>query len=71
MTNDELRKEVKLLKAFSGVNYGEIAKMVNLSVSSFSNWLTAKYNFSSEKANKLEKVINDLKQGGEDYGAYS
>lgn len=43
--NNKLRKEVRLLKALNEVSYGEVAEMIGLSRSSFSNWLNGNYDF--------------------------
>ena len=38
--NENLRKECKLLKALQGVSYTELATHLEISASSFYNWLS-------------------------------
>ena len=59
--NNKLRKEVRLLKALNEVSYGEVAEMIGLSRSSFSNWLNGNYDFGEQRTAQLEELIQDLK----------
>lgn len=45
MNNEELRKEVKLLKAFQDITYREIAEYLEIRISSFYSWLKGQYDF--------------------------
>lgn len=60
--NDLLRKECKLLKALQGISYTEIAEYLELSPSSFYNWLCNAYDFGEERQKRLQEVIADLKE---------
>ncbi len=60
--NELLRKECKLLKALQGISYTEIAEYLELSPSSFYNWLCNAYDFGEERQKRLQEVIADLKE---------
>lgn len=60
--NDLLRKECKLLKALQGISYTEMAEYLELSPSSFYNWLSNAYDFGEERQKKLQEVIANLKE---------
>lgn len=60
--NELLRKECKLLKALQGISYTEIAEYIELSPSSFYNWLCNAYDFGEERQKKLQEVIANLKE---------
>lgn len=60
--NELLRKECKLLKALQGISYTEIAEYLELSPSSFYNWLCNAYDFGEERQKKLQEVIANLKE---------
>lgn len=60
--NEYLRKECKLLKALQGISYTEIAGYLELSTSSFYNWLCNAYDFGEEKQQKLQEIIANLKE---------
>ena len=60
--HDYLRKECKLLKALQGISYTEIAEYLEMSASSFYNWLSNSYDFSEERQQKLKAIINNLKE---------
>ena len=55
---NELRKEIKLLKALQGVSYNEIAEHLEIHKNSFYNWLKGYYNLSAEKESRLIEIIN-------------
>jgi DNA-binding transcriptional ArsR family regulator len=61
LNNEQLRKESRLLKAFNEITYSELADRIEVSRSSFSNWLNRNYDFSVERAARLEEVISNLK----------
>lgn len=60
--NEYLRKECKLLKALQGIAYTEIAEYLELSASSFYNWLCNSYDFGQERQKKLKDIIDTLKE---------
>ena len=60
--NDNLRKEVKLLKALQGVSYKEIAELLEIRQDSFYNWLKGYYDFGEERQHRLLDVICCLKE---------
>lgn len=60
--NENLRKEVKLLKALQGISYKEIAEFLEIRQDSFYNWLKGYYEFSEERQRRLLDVIACLKE---------
>lgn len=61
MNDNTLRKQVKLLKATGSIqNYYEIAELLEMSKSSFYNWLNKDYNLGYEKKLLLNNIINNL-----------
>lgn len=60
--NEELRKDVKLLKALQGVSYKEVAEYLEIRQDSFYNWLKGYYEFSEERQRRLLDVIACLKE---------
>lgn len=60
--NDELRKQVKLLKAFNGITYKELASYLDIKTNSLYNWLRCQYDLSEEKQKQLYDVICNLKE---------
>ena len=60
--NEYLRKECKLLKALQGITYTELAEYLELSPSSFYNWLSNAYDFGEERQNQLNNIITNLKE---------
>lgn len=60
--NEYLRKECKLLKALQGITYTEIADYLDISPSSFYNWLCNAYDFGEERQNLLNEIITNLKE---------
>lgn len=59
---DELRKEIKLLKALQGVSYTEIAEHLEIHRNSLYNWLNGQYQFSADKESRLIEIIGFLKE---------
>lgn len=55
---ENLRKEVKILKALQGVQYSELAAHLEIHKNSFYNWLKGYYNLSAEKEKRLLEIIN-------------
>lgn len=62
MTNEQARKQVKLLKAMQNISYKEIASYIEIKDNSLYNWLRCQYNLSKEKLETLEGVICNLKE---------
>ena len=60
--NNELRKQVKLLKALQGISYKEIAEYLEIKVDSFYSWLRGNYDFSEKRLSMLQNVIVNLKE---------
>ena len=61
MTDKELIKKVKILKAMESIdNYYEIAEMLEMSTKSFYNWLNGYYSLGQQKKNKLRYIVSDL-----------
>lgn len=60
--NTELRKKCKLLKALQGVSYAELAEYLEISASSFYNWLCGNYDFGEKKQKRLEEIIVNLSE---------
>lgn len=46
ISDNELRKEVKTLKAFQGISYKELAEFIEIRQDSFYLWLKGRYDFS-------------------------
>lgn len=59
---DNLRKEVKIIKALQNITYTEIAEDLEISRSAFYNWLSGQYNLSNEKEKRLIEIINLIKE---------
>lgn len=61
MSDQELRRKIKILKATEAIeNYYEIAELLEISCKSFYNWLGGYYNLSESKKKNLIEIINDL-----------
>ena len=60
--NNELRKQVKLLKALQGISYKELAEYLEIKVNSLYSWLRGNYDFSDNRLYKLQSIISDLKE---------
>jgi predicted DNA-binding protein YlxM (UPF0122 family) len=57
-----LRKQVKMLKALQNISYTEIAELLEISRSAMYNWLKEQYNLSQTKADRLQEIIETLKE---------
>ena len=55
--NDELRREVRLMKALHGIPYKKFAEAMGIAQANFSNWLCGKYNFGEERQKQLTEII--------------
>lgn len=61
MTDNELRKGVRLLKATNAIiNYYELAELVGITEKSLYNWLCGCFDLSEKRKQHLNGVINDL-----------
>lgn len=61
MNDDDLRKEVRILKAIGQIdNYAEVAEMIEITKNSFYNWLNGYYNLSSDRKKLLNIIVDDL-----------
>ena len=60
MNDEQLRKQVRRLKAFQQITYKEIAELNDIKISSFYAWLQGHYDFSAERKEHLQSVIYDL-----------
>ena len=61
MSDKELRKQVKLLKATEAIqSYAEVAELLEMNNGSFYNWLKGYYNLGAGKKERLKEIINDL-----------
>ena len=60
--NENLRKEVKLLKALQGITYKELAEYLEIKVNSLYSWLRGNYDFSEKRLSMLQNVITNLKE---------
>ena len=58
----DLRIEVKLLKALQGVSYKEIAEYLEVKQDSFYSWLKGNFEFGEEKELLLKEVITNIKE---------
>ena len=58
---DELRKQVKLLKALQGISYTEIAEHLEIHRNSLYNWLNQQFSLSADKESRLLEIIGCLK----------
>ena len=61
MTDKELRKQIRILKAIGQIDsIGEVAEMIDISVGSFYNWINGYYNLGQNKKRLLTDIVNDL-----------
>ena len=60
MKQDDLRKQIKLLKALQGISYKEISEYLEINTNSLYNYLRGAYNLSDEKADTLRDIISNL-----------
>ena len=60
--NNELRKQVKMLKALQGVSYKEVASYLGIKTNSLYNWLRNQYDLSDEKQKLLRQIIEILSE---------
>lgn len=60
--NDNLRKQVKILKALNGVSYKRLAELIEIQTSSFYSWLRGQYDLSEYKTRLLAQFVAQLKE---------
>ena len=60
--DEELRKEVRLLKALQNISYKEIAELLGIKQDSLYSWLKGYYDFGTFKHNHLQQIIDYLKE---------
>lgn len=60
--NNYLRQQCKLIKAMYNISYSTIAEYLNISNSSFYNWMNDAYDFGITKQYKLKEFINNIKE---------
>ncbi len=58
---DDLRYQVKLLKACQGITYKEISSYLDIKQKSFYSWLNGQYDFSYDTEKRLRFIIETLK----------
>ncbi len=63
MQQNDLRKQIKLLKALQGITYKEISEYLEITPNSLYNFLRGAYDLSDEKAETLKDIINNLSEG--------
>jgi transposase len=59
---ENLRKQIKILKALQSISYGEIAEHLEIHRNSFYNWLKGYYNLSAEKEKRLIEIIEFISE---------
>lgn len=59
---EKLRTEIRLLKAYQGITYKELAEYLEISISSMYNFMSGQYNLSYNKAARLREIIELLKE---------
>ena len=59
---DELRLQVRELKCYQGITYKEVAELLEIKHSSLINFLNNQYDLGKEKQERLQEIINDLKE---------
>lgn len=61
MKQDDLRKQVKLIKAeYDDIKYYDLADYIDITEASFYNWLSGYYELSRKKENLLREMAIDL-----------
>ena len=63
MENDTtLRTRVKEIKCYQNVNYKELAEYMEMKPQTFYSWLQGLFNFSDANRQKLEDILDILKE---------
>jgi DNA-binding transcriptional regulator YiaG len=61
MNQEELRKQVKIVKALNDdIYYKDFAMYLNINENSFYNWLNGYYSLSKKNIKLLQDIIIDL-----------
>ena len=61
MSDEKLRYEIKMLKAFGQkITYKEIAEYLQITYGAFLHWLNGQYNFSTKRKEELSIIISNL-----------
>ena len=60
MSQDYLRKKIKLIKALQGISYKEISEYLDIRTNSLYNFLKGQYDLSDEKASILDDILSNL-----------
>lgn len=63
ITNDELREEVRLLKAKQRIPFKAFAQANNLKVSSFDNWLRGDFDYTDNSVELVFNAVQRMKEG--------
>ena len=59
---DELRENVRLIKAKQGITYKELAEFLEIKQGSFLNWLNGWYELSEANQLRLQEILDILKE---------
>ena len=62
MSDEILRKELKIMKALQGITYKEVAEYLEIKECSMYKWIQGAFNFSAEKKERLNEIIANLKE---------
>lgn len=60
--NEALRRKVKELKVYQDISYKEVAEYLEIQRNSFYNWLKGYYDLNEENQQKLQQIIDTLKE---------
>ena len=63
ISNDELREEVRLLKARQRISFKAFAQVNNLKVSSFYNWLRGDFDYTDNSCELVLNAVKRMKEG--------
>lgn len=63
MTNDELREEVRMLKAKHKISFKAFAEANNFKVSSFYNWLRGDFDYTEHSCEIVFNALQKAKEG--------
>lgn len=63
LTNEELRKEVRMLKATHRISFKAFAETNNFKVSSFYNWLRGDFDYTDHSCEIVNNAIQRVKEG--------
>lgn len=61
ITNDELREEVRILKATHRIPFKTFAQANNLKVSSFYNWLRGDFDYTDNSCELVHSAVKRMK----------